>query len=701
MSHPGADRQLRALIDAIVPADGYPSASAAGGLGFLTAILTVEKPQWRARVDGLLELVKAACPPGRELTDLDPAEQVQVLDSLTDHPDYRWFALLVNSGYYADPANGGNRDARSWQMLGWSPEPAGGWPEITVPALDRGAVIRRDQLRERYDAIIVGSGAGGAVAACALTESGRSVLLIERGDFPDAAFLAADHLRNARTDVGFEHRTLPSSEGNPRTLLTDGATTVLAASDPRWGSNAYTLGGGTRIYGAQAWRFMPEDFQMASTYGIPEGSALADWPISYDDLEPYYCQAEDEIGVSGSPVGDSAALRRSRPFPMPAMSMTAPGRLLALGAQQLGISTAPVPLAINSEPYDGRPACARCSQCVGFSCPIEAKNGSHNTLIARATATGRLSLLVATRAERIVTDARGRVSGVVVGGDVGGSLWRCLVSADEVVVSAGAIETARLLLYSTSDREPHGLGNDADQVGRHLQGHLYTGALGLFDHPVNDFVGPGPVISTNDFRHHNPGIIGGGMLANDFVPTPLGSFTYLSTAGLLGLHGTGVKAQLRRLMPRMQRVVGPIQEMTSAESRVRLDPRVRDRFGIPVVQLSGALHPEDHRAQVFMTSRAGEWLSASGATTVVGSGRRPDEQGPSSGQHQAGTARMGTDPASSVTDPNGLVWGHDNLHVMDGSLHVTNGGVNPVLTIFANAFRIMDAWLGSPGAAGQ
>lgn len=694
MTGPAArDLQLAALVDAIVPADEFPSASQAGGLEFLAAVLATEQPGWVPRVDQVLQLVQNACPPGRTLAELDPGAQLAVLESLVTDLDYRWFASLVQAGYYANPGNGGNRDAASWAMLGWSPEPVGGWQDVPVPEGDRSALIRRDQLAARYDAIVVGSGAGGGVAACALTEAGRTVLLVERGDFPDLAYLAEDHLRNARTDAGFDHRTLASSTDNPRTLRVGDTTTRLAASDPRWGSNANTLGGGTRIYGAQAWRFMPEDFAMATTYGVPDGSALADWPISYDDLEPFYTRAEYEIGVCGSAEGDSARLRRSRPYPMPPMPLTRPGQVLARGAERLGLRTAPVPLAINSVPYGGRPACQRCAQCVGFACPVDAKNGAANAMLPRASATGRLAVLVGTRVERIVPDGRGRVTGVAVVGDIGGSVWRATVAADVVVVSAGATETARLLLHSTSDSEPYGLGNNTDQVGRHLQGHLYAGALGLFDEPLNDFVGPGPGIATNDFRHHNPGVIGGGMLANEFVPTPLGNFGYLSSAGLVNLHGVEVKERMRRLVPRLQRVVGPIQEVTSAESRVRLDPEVTDRFGIPVVQLSGGPHPEDHRTQAYLNDRAAEWLRASGASTVIRSGRRGADSGPSSGQHQAGTARMGTDPARSVTDPYGRVWGHDNLYVADGSLHVTNGGVNPVLTIYANAMRVMDRLL--------
>jgi choline dehydrogenase-like flavoprotein len=326
-----------------------------------------------------------------------------------------WFATMVNHAFYAS--------ATGWQMLNWRPEPAGGWPDLAVPEVDRSPVIDPGQLNGRYDAIVVGSGAGGGVAACALTEAGRTVLLVEAGAFPDRAYLTEDHLRNARTDTGLDHRTLLRSADHPRMLLVDGQSVSLPAWDQRWGSNAYTYGGGTRIYGAQAWRFVPEDFRMASTYGVPDGSALADWPIGYDDLEPYYSRAEWEIGVCGSTIGDSRLAYRSRPFPMPPQPRTAPGEQLAVGARALGWSVLPVPLAVNSAAYAGRPACARCRQCIGFACPIEAKNGSHNTTLARAAATGRLHVLPGTRAERVTADSRGRVNGAALAGSGTTGVW--------------------------------------------------------------------------------------------------------------------------------------------------------------------------------------------------------------------------------------------------------------------------------------
>jgi choline dehydrogenase-like flavoprotein len=135
--------------------------------------------------------------------------------------------------------------------------------------------------------------------------------------------------------------------------------------------------------------------------------------------------------------------------------------------------------------------------------------------------------------------------------------------------------------------------------------------------------------------------------------------------------------------------------MTSAGSRVRLDPSVTDSLGLPVARLSGRLHRNDLAVRQMLSERAADWLRAAGAATVIAYGGPADNTVPSGGQHQAGTCRMGDDPRASVTDASGRVWGHPNLRVVDGSLHVTNGGVNPVLTIFANAFRIMHHWVGS------
>ncbi len=693
---------LTTVIDTVVPADDYPSASAAGGLDFLHRIRELERPEWGRRINSVVARIDAAAwrSEGNGFTGLDPDARRRVLAGLAADPDVDWFARLVNLGYYGDTAVGDGsrtRQPAAWRMIDWGPDPEGGWPaDLPATPFERDGLIDLPQLQTRYDAVVIGSGAGGGTTAQVLAESGRSVLIVEAGGAPATTALSRDHLRNPRISTGLDPLTGPLGAGHQRTLQIDDRRLVLDPTDPRWSNNAFTVGGGTRVYGAQAWRFTPQDFRMATEYGVPDGSSLADWPIGYDDLEPYYSEAEWRFGVSGlgsrrPGQGDPWAGPRSRDYPMPPVSGTGRPEPLARGAARLGWNTLPPPLLINSHSYRGRMGCLHCGQCVGFACPVEAKAGSHNTSVPAALATGRGFLVTEVSAERVVTDPAGRVTGVALVARRDGRIIRTEVHADTVVVSAGAVESARLLLASASDREPAGLGNNTDQVGRHLQGHVYAGALGIFDDEIFGIDGPGPSIASCDFRHHNPGLVGGGMIANEFVPTPASTFGHLVDAGVFPPYGIEAKHGMRHWTRRMQRVVGPIQEVTTDGARVRLDPRVRDRFDNPVAALAGSIHPSDRQAQEFLTARAAEWLEASGASRVVaapppGSGTT----GPSGGQHQAGTCRMGTDPATSVTDPYGRVWGHDNLYVADGSLHVTNGGVNPVLTILANSLRVAE-----------
>ena len=537
---------------------------------------------------------------------------------------------------------------------------------------------------EPFDAIVIGSGAGGGVVAAVLAEAGHRVLVLERGRPLAWADVGRDHLRNHRHSP-YGHNTGPDVDGNPRVVVgQDGRPRVFAPHHPDYQNNAAAVGGGTLVYGAQAWRFMPQDFRMSSLYGTPTDGGLADWPISYDDLEPCYDRAEWEIGVCGSGPAMTLHGPRRRDFPMPPVPDNAQRAILGEAAARLGWQTCPVPLLINTVPYNGRPACVQCGACVGFACPSDGKSGSQNTVLARALATGRCTLLGDAMVDRVETED-GKVVGV---GAFVGDQPRRVFRGRTVICSAGAIETARLLLNSRTDREPAGLGNGHDLVGRYLQGHGYPGASGLFDDVIASDVGPGVSIATCQFNHGNPGgIIGGAMLANEFVKLPIifwrGSFPPGERR-----WGLSAKRYMRENFHRVAHVQGPVQEVPDPTARVTVDPDVRDRWGTPVARLSGRIHPESLRTGAYMHGRAAEWLRAAGAKRVWGHVPGP---GLSGGQHQAGTARMADDPARGVTDPFGRVFGHDNLFVADGSLHVTNGGFNPVLTIMALAYRVGDA----------
>lgn len=680
---------LLALIDTILPADDFPSGTQAGVGDFLRGVFGRELRERCPELErGMAALdAETQARHGQDFAGLAADVQHALVAALLSGGGnaalfLRWVIQLCMQGYYGDPGNGGNRDGAAWRMIGYRPLPDGvSWPEVD----DQPPVLTAwDDLQPHYDAVVVGAGAGGGVAACVLAEAGHRVLLVERGAWLGTHDLRGDHLRSARLGLGYEPATGPPLHGNPRVA----GETVVPPSDPRWLNNAMTVGGGTRVYGAQAWRFSPEDFRMASTYGVPVGSALADWPISYADLEPDYDRAEWELGVSGDPTGNVCAGPRRRGYPMPPVGPNGTVSVLERGARALGLNTSPVPLLINSVPYGGRGACVGCGACVGFGCPGEFKTDTRNTVIPRALATGRCDLVTGVQVGRVTTDAAGRVTGVSLVSSAGGGTVRREVTADHVLLGAGAIETARLLLNSATPQEPAGLGNAHDQVGRNLQGHVYAGAFAVFEEPVQDSRGPGPSLATNDYRHGNPGLVGGAMLANDFVPMPLYVYTMLTALNPdLPTWGAASRRAMRDLYPHLALVFGPVQELPTPEARVTVDPEVLDTYGVPVARLSGTIHPDDRVTAQFISDRAVEWLRVSGAREVIPLVFAPTD-GPSGGQHQAGTCRMGDDPRTSVTDAWGQVWGHDNLHLVDGSLHVTNGGVNPVLTILALAYRV-------------
>ena len=538
-----------------------------------------------------------------------------------------------------------------------------------------------DKAANTYDAIIVGAGAGGGVAAALLAEAGKRVLLLERGRAMTFADVGRDHLRNQRLSR-YGVNAGPDLAANPRVFVDrQGRARVIDAVDADYQNNAAAVGGGTQVYGAQAWRYLPDDFRMASKYGVPAGSGLADWPISYEDLAPDYERAEWEMGVACDEEEAGRHRPRHKAYPLPPLMLNTQGRVLRAGAASLGWDTQYVPLLINSVPRGGRGACVHCQHCVGFACPTDAKTGTHNTMIPRALATGLCALETEAMAERVTTDGGGRATGVVYWSKSG---ERIAAASDVVVLSGGAVETARLLLNSKTDAHPSGLGNNSDQVGRNFQGHFYAGAIGWMDEPVWDGIGPGPTTATIRFNHDNDGIVGGGMLADDFIVQPI-NFVKGSIPRDVPRWGKEHKEWVRHNYRRMLRVFGPVHDIPNPEARIAIDPDVRDRWGVPVVRVSGTTHPETLRVHAFMNARAEEWLRASGARNVYSV---PATLSLSGGQHQAGTCRMGHDPKTSVTDPWGRIHGFDNLYVADGSLHVTNGGFNPVLTILALSYRV-------------
>jgi choline dehydrogenase-like flavoprotein len=529
------------------------------------------------------------------------------------------------------------------------------------------------------DVVVIGAGAAGGVVAEQLALAGLRVVLLERGEAMKFAQTGHDELYSQRTTV-LGNAFGPDDRRYVRLAeMADGSFRRVLPSEPGYGNNAACVGGGTFSYGAMAWRFAEKDFRMQSTYGAPEGSTLSDWPISYSDLEPFYTKAEWEIGVSGQAGSNTFEAPRQKHYPMPPLPFNTEASALAAAARQLGWHPFPIPMAINSIAYQHRPACVQCPHCVGFACEVNAKNSTAVTTIPRALATKNCELRTNCIASRIVTTGAGKATGVEYYQNDQAFSQPCRA----VVTSCSATESARLLLNSATKLFQQGLGNNNDWVGRNLQGHGYSGAYGIFEKDLFDGLGPAARVACCDFNHGLPdGLKGGALIANEFIRLP---YLFSRNAIPPGVPNWGPehKEHVRRYYKRTVALAGPVQEMPVFESRVQIAPDVKDAWGIPTLRISGHRHPADLNVGRFISARCEDWLKACGASKTW-----PYIPGPgvSGGQHQAGTCRMGDDPKTSVVDRYCRVHDFDNLYVIDGSVHVTNGGFNPSLTIQAIAY---------------
>ena len=659
---------IRAAVDRIIPPDSWPGGWEGGVAAYFS-----DSPDlgWAdgalARLDArLTELAGDTA-----FADLPPERQDELLTAVAADPEgaHEFAALrrIVFEGYYAarEGASPAGLDLVGFRAVPEGVEPVE--PDL-VPDVGVGG-LRRD-----YDAIVVGSGPGGGVAAQLLAQAGRSVLVIERAERVPNRALRGDHLRGKRNAV--YRPTAGPGAGHPRVAQLPEGDRVLDGTDDAWlyGLNADTMGGGTRIWQGMAWRFMPDDFRMASVYGNPDGASLVDWPVDYDAMEPYYSRAEQELGVAGEEGALTSRTPRSAGYPMPPFGTEPARELLAGAADSLGWGWGPIPLALNSVPHDDRPACVRCPQCVGHACPVNAKNGSHNTFLPRAAATGNCDVLYDAEVVE-VRDGRGE-AGVTLMANTSGDPVRIDVRAEVVVLAAGAVETPRLLLAS-------GLGND--HVGRHLHDHRFVTMLGTVSEPVKPYIGPGHSVATLDHVHGASIPWGGGVLVDLMGLLPL---TWASNP-LPGVPTWGKehKDWMAGDRANVFGVFGMGQEVPMPTSRVTLAD-VQDRWGRPGAALRKLVHRASVEVEDGMAARGEEWLLAAGAADVFR--QRGTATASAAGEHSCGTARMGTDPASSATDVFGRPWGTSRIVVCDSSLHPTNGSVNPTLTIVANALRVAE-----------
>ena len=556
---------------------------------------------------------------------------------------------------------------------------------------------------EKTDVVIIGVGAAGGILAAELGKAGMKVIGLERGPrLTTADFNPHDELRY------FQRQDLrPNVKLQPITWRPNANARGNPVPVQNYGNQA---GGGTVHYGTVSWRFHEDDFRARSQtierYGasaIPQDSSLVDWPLSYADLEPYYDQAEYDLGVSGKAGnvqgrkidgGNVFEAPRRREYPLPALHVDQSGVIFDATARKLGYHPFPTPRAIISEPYKGRPACTYCGFCQAFGCHVGAKSSILVTKLPEADATGNFKLLTGAMCYRVNSDNSGRVTGVSYWAPDGSDNT---IEAELVILTPFIYDNTRLLLLSKTDKFPNGLANSSGQVGKHLMAHMMARVFVTFDDRyVNVFMGPSAQKHTIDdfnadnFNHGGTNFIRGSQISIDTVNLqggPIGATTMNPPPGI-PRWGAAYRDFLAKYYARHASMVAQTENLPYADQTIDLDPNVRDQWGLPAPRLTYDWRRPNELARVeFMLKKMEELGHAMGATHVW---RAPLGPGAPGAHHEGGT-RMGSDPKTSVVNRYGQSWDVPNLFVVGSSTFPSMSGFNPTLTIQALAYMSADA----------
>jgi choline dehydrogenase-like flavoprotein len=510
-------------------------------------------------------------------------------------------------------------------------------------------------MTERYDVVIVGTGAGGGTLASELAKSGKRILLLERGDF------------------------LPREMDNcgPEPVFVDGKyispdTWYDSAGQPFQPQVHYYVGGATKMYGAALYRLRPEDFgEVKHADGLSPA-----WPLDYAELEPWYSRAEWLYQVHGAHGEDPTEGHFSRPYPWPAVSHEPRIQQLSDDLTASGYHPFHAPCGIMLDEA-ARPAsaCIRCSWCDGYPCLVHAKSDAETIAVRPLLADPNVTLLVNSEVVRLETSPSGReVTGVVVSRDGTEEVY----AGDIVVVCAGAASTAQILLRSASDQHPAGLANGSGQVGRNYMFHNSKAVLALSREP-NPTVYQ-KTLALNDFY-----FAGGGR------EWPLGNIQMLGKSNAMAMKGEEPK--LTKLAPKLslaEVASHGVDFWLTTEDVPKPDNRVTvDRDGR--VHLAYTASNDSEADGLYQELKTILNHTGMAGHHVLDKNFYLKMDVPIAGvAHQAGTCRFGDDPASSVLDTTCKAHELDNLYVADASFVPSIGAVNPALTVMANALRVGD-----------
>lgn len=725
---PAERRCLDALLDRIFPPgeDGTPGAVGIGAADYVAACLSGVYAGYLPIYRETLAALDAACGDyagaSLETQDRSLAQlEAGTLPGLPTPDGFSAFDLIwrhLREGLFCDPVHGGNRDMAGWKLIGFpgaqfgytgseqtigtkvarEPQPLA---ELTQDARLNEAPKTKQAKAPIPDAdvVIVGGGFTGSFMAHRLTRQGLRVVMLEAGSSRHGREHVMDELSATafRNEGGAEKfnsevptwRLNPQSPAQPATM-SQGLETQLGGNSVAWG--------------AVAMRFYEDDFAIWSKtvekYGaerLPDGHAVADWPLSYRDLEPYYEDAEELLGVSGHAGGPRDAGRtrgnpfeapRRKPYPMPALRTSGLGARFAEASTRLGYHPFPLPAAILTAPHKGRHACTYCSFCSRFGCHVDAKASAQNTVLPDALATGLLTIVTGARVTEIVTQ-EGRAIGARYRLNDG---TEQVQTARQVIVATYAFENTRLLLLSRDADHPQGLGNNRGQVGRYYMTRQQPSVYAAFGgEPINRFIGPTAQaqaiadLSCDHFDHTDTPFVRGGRIAvfNQYLP--------IEASGVLPPDVPRYGRAWRDFFVSSYNSTAMLfldpEILPSQNNRLDLDETQTDDLGRPVVRITFDIGDNEKKMIPWLQDRAEEIAREMGAARIW---KRPALTGPIS-THDTGGTRMGHDPENSVTDGFGRVHDTKGLTVVGGSSFVSLPPVNPALTILALSLRAADA----------
>jgi choline dehydrogenase-like flavoprotein len=549
-----------------------------------------------------------------------------------------------------------------------------------------------------FDVCIVGSGAGAAPVAYTLAKAGKKVLVLEKGPFFKTKDFSKDELgccrRSLYTPNLRDERHVIEEE------YTDGSWRGESTFDSGWNFwNGNMVGGSSNLMSGYFHRLKPQDFRLLSEFGPIEGANIADWPITYDDMEPYYTLVEKVVGVSGKVVEHPHLEPRStKDFPQPPLAENGVSKWIDNACEVLGYHVIPTPRAILSQPVEDRNSCYYSNFCGSYGCSSNAKGSARAALINYAIATGNCEVRPLSKVYRLVSDDSGKVTGVRYFDKYG---YKQTVDAKVYVVACQAIETSRLLLTSMGPKHLQGLGNNNNQLGKNLlfsgggkgQGSFYF--ADLTDDQISEIEVPGVFVNRalQDWYFFNDKSFGGNAKGGtvDFLWRHANAIARANRnkrddEGKL-IWGKPLKRKLEKYFKGGRYLQFEVFNdwLPTDNCFVSLDRSVQDKWGNPVASFRIGYHAHDLKVGHFLAQKAENVLKQMGAKDIYTSisGSPPENL-------QAGGCRFGNDPQTSVLNAQCRVHDAENLFVTDGSFMPTGGSVPYTWTIYANAFRVAD-----------